>query len=62
MCRPPLKSRRLVVFLRVFYSIGREHSGGAGSTREVWGDPSPCMGPAARDMDGHAGGQRCHAC
>ncbi|RVW59319.1 hypothetical protein CK203_091082 [Vitis vinifera] len=22
---------------------------GAGSTREVWGDPSPCVGPAARD-------------
>ena len=22
---------------------------GAGSTREVWGDTSPCVGPAARD-------------
>ena len=26
------------------------------------GGPSPCMGPAARDMNGYVGGQRLHAC
>ena len=37
----PLKSQgvfRFFIYIR-----------GAGSTREVWGDPSPCVGPAARD-------------
>ena len=41
MCRPPLKSQGVFSF---FIYIR-----GAGSTEKCGGDPSPCVGPAARD-------------
>ena len=57
ICRPPLRSERLVVFFKGFFiALERSILEELAAHEKCGGDPSPCMGPTARDMDGHAGG------